>query len=1114
MIEYQDIIKRLNAFVRKYHKNELLKGSIMSLGMLLLFLLVLLVVEYLGEFGIITRSILFYTYLVLATGVLIRWILLPLFRIGKLSKSLTYAEASRLIGKYFPEINDKLLNTIQLHKLIEENPKSAELIAASIAQKSKELKPYPFKKAVDFKTNKKYLKYALIPLGIFLLIFMASPAMITEPAERIVKHNEYFEPKQDFHIKILNDALKTSQLEDFTLEITTEGERVPQQMFIRYKDNDFLCRATAPNQFVYTFRNLNESIDFELFAGDIRTKKYKLLVHPKPVISSFETQIIYPAYTGLKGENIPNATEFNVPEGSELSFRFYTRDTKNVIIQNEEIGKSDELKSANVFESSGRFLNDSVFMVWTSNEFIPKSDSMEFRIHCQKDQYADIQVQEIQDSVFDTRIYFRGLIEDDYGFSRLEFTVEREGKADIRKAIDINKFNSQQEFFHFFDLQELNLTPGESAEYYFKVWDNDGINGPKSSRSHKMIYTRPTRAQADSLRKEERNKLDEKFEEAIKDSREFQKQAEELQKKILQKKELDWQDKQQIADLLDKHKELEQNIEQIKEQTEINKKKSLDEEKSQRIAEKQEQLQKMFEELMNDEMKELFEQLEQMMDELNREKANDLLEQMQISDEELEEQLDRNMELLKQLQFESELQKSIDQLEEMAKEQEILAEETNESEDSELKEEQQKQEKLNEDFENLKEHLDELEQMNEELEKPNDFEKPEEQQEQISEDMEQSMEQMQQQNQKGASEKQKNASQKMKQMSQSLQQMMTMMQQQQMGEDIENLREILENLIQISFEQEELMDRTSKIKLQDPSYPELIREQNRLGTDIEKVEDSLKSLAKRQMAIEPHVTKKVKEIESNLKSAVDQLSERRPKMASGKQQYVFTAINDLALMLAEALDQMQDQQMSMQSSGQCNSQQKQGGSSQSQSMKSMSQLQEQLNKQLQEMQRQLQQQQNGKGQQKKGGQSMSEQFARASAQQQALRRKLEEYMEEMKEGGLQPGKEMRKIAEEMEQTETDLVNKILNRQTLQRQKDILTRLLKSEKAEREREKEKRREAREAKNKRISNPEAIFKYKREEIDQLELLRTIPPELKPYYKKKANKFLYPILDQQYE
>ena len=74
---------------------------------------------------------------------------------------LSHAEAASIIGTHFTEVSDKLLNTLQLK---DADGGSKDLIEASIQQKVEELKPVPFQLAIDFKKNRKYLKYALIPL--------------------------------------------------------------------------------------------------------------------------------------------------------------------------------------------------------------------------------------------------------------------------------------------------------------------------------------------------------------------------------------------------------------------------------------------------------------------------------------------------------------------------------------------------------------------------------------------------------------------------------------------------------------------------------------------------------------------------------------------------------------------------------------------------------------------------------------------------------------------------------------------------------------------------------------------------------------------------------------
>ena len=100
----------------------------------------------------------------------------------------------------------------------------------------------------------------------------------------------------------------------------------------------------------------------------------------------------------------------------------------------------------------------------------------------------------------------------------------------------------------------------------------------------------------------------------------------------------------------------------------------------------------------------------------------------------------------------------------------------------------------------------------------------------------------------------------------------------------------------------------------------------------------------------------------------------------------------------------------------------------------------------------------------------------------------------------------------MEQTEQDLVNKRLTEETLKRQQDILTRLLESEKAERQREQDEKRESNEAKDQDYRNQSQFEEYKKLKMREIELLKTIPPSLNPFYRNLVNSYFQNIESNQ--
>ncbi len=275
-------------------------------------------------------------------------------------------------------------------------------------------------------------------------------------------------------------------------------------------------------------------------------------------------------------------------------------------------------------------------------------------------------------------------------------------------------------------------------------------------------------------------------------------------------------------------------------------------------------------------------------------------------------------------------------------------------------------------------------------------------------------------------------------------------------------------------------------------------------------------MAYRNPSISPFVNKEIQKLHNYSERTFLELKELNTiapsyrgqlNKTSGNQQFIMTSVNNLALMLSEILDQMKKQQMQKSGKGSCNKPKPGAGNG----IKSMRQMQEALQKQMEQMQKQMEKQgkkKGGKGkngQQKPGGEKMSEEFAKMAAQQEAIRKQLQEYRDKMARQGR--GKEagnLDKIAKEMEQNETDLVNRIINQESLIRQKNILSRLLDSEKAEREREQKEERESNEGKNRKKSNKNPFFQYKYNQSEDIELLKSIPPELRPFYKKLVDSY----------
>jgi len=159
----------------------------------------------------------------------------------------------------------------------------------------------------------------------------------------------------------------------------------------------------------------------------------------------------------------------------------------------------------------------------------------------------------------------------------------------------------------------------------------------------------------------------------------------------------------------------------------------------------------------------------------------------------------------------------------------------------------------------------------------------------------------------------------------------------------------------------------------------------------------------------------------------------------------------------------------------------------------------------------------GGGQGGQGGQGKSgangengdaEQLARMAQQQASIRRKLQELTTLLNSKGIGASKEMRELEQKMDKNETDLVNRRLTSELMMRQKEITSRLLEVEKSMREQDQDDKRSSKTAQEPSRPVPPALEKYVTDQKQLLELYKTVPPQLKPYYKDMVENYFHLI------
>lgn len=1073
-------LDKIADYKKKFYKNKLIKGLLMSTALIVGAFLVVNFLEYFGRFGTPFRIVLLLCFIGISAYTLTQYILKPTFYLLNINSPITNEEAAVQIGQFFPDVKDKLLNTLQLASLSSEQN---ALLEAGIAQKTEELKLIRFADAINLKENRKYLKYAIPPLALVLLISAIAPKFFNS-TERIVKFNKTFADPAPFQFEILNKKLDAIKHEDFKLDLRLIGNSLPEEVFLVSNGRKYKMNISDERTFDYTFSHIQESTDFHFQAAGYTSNSFRINLVSRPNLLSFNVALKYPPYLGKQAEEFDNVGNLVVPEGTVIRWVFKTDETENfemVFDSTEKVIVEKGLFSDYNYQK--KISRTTAYEIVLKNTNSHNADPINYFINVIPDRYPQINFEQISDSSLYNYIGIGGTISDDYGISDFRFAYRKTNEKNFRLIpIPFNKTSLSQTFFYQVDLNNLGLQKNDQLEYYLIVTDNDGVNGKKSTKSSLLTFNMPTSEEYSQDVEKEVNKTQDKFEELVKKSKEFKKDLNTLENELKKKKETDFQDKKDLERLLNKKEELNKELQQLKDQLqELMEKQSRFDQQDPKLVEKMEMLQKMLNELMKNEDSKVLEELKKMLEKSLDEKSLDQLEKFNRQQRNLDKELDRTLNLFKELQRKQKIEETVKDLREMSEKQEEISEKAGQ-EGSQNQEKEQEQ--LNKEFEDLSKKLEEIEKQSDELNKS--FDSREEEQEDIRQEQKNAKSNLQQKKNDAASKSQKNAAKKMKNMADALEEQMQSAEMQQAQMDMNALREILENLIKISHDQERIMKNFRSISVSDPRFVPLSQEQLNISNDAKIVEDSLFALAGRVMQLEAMVTKEVTSMKNNIDESVKLIRERKLQNAAAKQQSTMTSMNNLALMLSDVFKQMQ-QQMSSSGSGE--------GEKSGSKPGEFGQKQRMINERIQ-----------GIGTEGKSQREISEEIAKIVNEQAKLRKQLQEMQEQLNgtEAGKKLGNELQNLQKEMEKSEEDLVNKRVNPELKRRQRDIETRLLEADKAIREQELDPTRKGRTASKINKPSPPDLEKFKKEKEKQVELLRTTPPNFTPFYKNQTDNY----------
>ena len=889
------IFLKLEAFIKKYYTNELIKGILLFTGFGLLYFLFTLFIEYFLWLKPVGRTILFWIFIGVEVYLLFRFILFPIFKLFKLQKGIDYKQASAIIGNHFTEVSDKLTNFLQLSES-ENTAESSELMLASIEQKANSLQPIPFGNAINFNSNKKYLPLAIIPILLFAVFFVSGNSnIISQSLNRVVHFNATFLPPAPFKFVVLNSNLQTEQNKDFTIKMESVGTIVPENVMIHIGAESYFMESSQPGKFEFKIEKPVANVAFSFEGNSVSSEEYELKVITVPSIANFEMVLNFPSYLKKKAEVIQGTGNAIVPEGTLVTWKMKTQATQEIVWKDEKsIFKF--IKYENDFKLAKNIVQNTEYQILTSNNKVKNYEKLDYQLAVIKDQHPTIVVSPAPDSLKLDKNYVLGRLGDDYGLTKLQVVYYERNKPQTAKRGTLPSKQGVFDQFVFSFPSNLPVEEGVQYEYYFEVFDNDAPHNYKSTKSSVFSDRVATTDEIQDMELQQQNDNINSLEKSLKNQTKQFSEMDKIQKSGKEKDNLEFKEQQQVNDFIKRQKQQDELMKQFAEKMN----KNLDKFQSEKKDKTADDLQKRLDNAEKDLEKnqKLMEELKKLNDKLDSEQLFDKMEKFKQISKNQSRNLEQLVELTKRFYVSKKAEQVGEKLSKLAEQQEQLS-------NKEKENTKEKQDDINKSFDKIKEDLKDLVKENKSLKSPLDIPQDGEKEKEVDNDLQKASEELSKKNTSSAKPKQKSAAKKMKSMAEKMNAGMEGGDKEQMEEDVAMLRQILDNLLAFSLSQEDVMKQFKTMKLGSSAFTKNIKIQQNLKQQFRYVDDSLFAMSLRNPKIAEDVTKEIGNVQYNIDRAIEVLTDVQIPKGVSHQQYAVSSANKLADFLSDLLNNMQ-----------------------------------------------------------------------------------------------------------------------------------------------------------------------------------------------------------------
>ncbi|MDZ7718860.1 MAG: DUF4175 family protein [Balneolaceae bacterium] len=1073
------------SLLRKYHRKLSTKKRLTQIAVFAASLLgalsILILFEsnfYLSAF---VKSILFLVFIAGSS--------IAVYSLSKLMKTVPFKP---FIEDFFHTYDrDEVLSAIDMY--LDEKQKKSRFYNAAINANLKDVKTANLQSELDdYVSQSRHHKYSQISLlaggvaSVFAVIIALS--LPSESVRTLHFWNGYEQPNP-FTFTITPADTTIEHGSEAAVSIQYQNGNLPHESVLEFKtDVEENYRQRQMQQMENgLFRSseieLTNDISYRVIMDDFESEQYRIDVQLQPRFDHLVASVTPPSYTGLPDSEYEYPfSEINLYPGSDVHFQGVTNKPVQFIKMN-SVNDTLDLQRADTVDNQFSVSikpdeTDTLTFAMTDEEGLQNRNPFRTILNVQQDQYPVIVIQEPTGTVMKTdpaelEIIFQAT--DDFGLSRADLTWSYQQaftEEPQTGSLRLSKPSNGKVTRYQWDLEQFDLKPRDQLTFSIQVWDNDQIEGAKMSESSEVIIQIPSLTEYfDELDEQEKNVQNE-LEDVSREFENMENQYQEFLDKLRQNPEGGFEEQQMLEEVQERQKQIDETVKNLNEKfRELRNEMEQSNQVSDETQQAYRELQQLMEELDDPALQEAMEELQKAMENLSPEELEQALEDVEFNENLYQERLKRTVELFKRLKMNSDLDK-------LARQYEDMAQRMQPREDSSIEQLQNEMETVEEDMESVEEQLEQLDSNPPDNAKERLQELKKSSQQQLD-STRQDMKKLREQSESEMQEKQTSPNEQMQQQQQQISETLQkesekfrssiqQMSGQQIQVNILALQRSLYTLLELSNMEEYLAQTATDTRSRSQGFVDLARVQQNVNDQFTAVADTLFEISSEIPGIPNQINRKKEDVERKLNRTIDEMVERSQRGSTVASREALGGINDLTSMIASLLDQLMNQQGGGGAGSGMTMQQM------TQQLQQMSGNQQQLNQQLQEMINDVQGDRLSREQ--------SERLNQMAKQQNEIRKQLEELQ---RSGALQQGdkmlSELQRMMEDMEDSINDMRGGVTDPLMIERQQNILSRMLNAEDAIQQRGEEDQREGTSASEfERILPPDMTLEELRQEI----------------------------------